>query len=130
MNNLSINLDNLHPEQIRAIKNILAQKNKNFKSVTEVLEISDNIIEDLQILARDLSEDQLKSQLKEAEEYYNQQWEDLIQEVDEVEEKLDYILDFIKIQKIPYKPKAKTAEETLMEGITQTLDSLLKAYKS
>lgn len=133
MNNFTIDLDRLSPEQLTELQNLLdkfGSKKTNYKSVTEVLEESENIIEDLQTLARGLSEDELTEQLKEATDAYNNQWDDLMEQADLVEEKLDYLLDFIKIKKIQIKGTSKTPEfKVNFTDFTDIFDKLIKNYK-
>lgn len=123
-NTITIDLDKLTEDQLSLLQQLLDQgvaPETSYESVLDVLEESDNIIPDLQKLAETLSEEELTEQLQQAEQFYNKKFDNLMDQADEVEEMLDYLIDFTKIFY-----KNKPAYKFDFSDIQKTLEKLLK----
>lgn len=99
-NTITIDLDKLNEEQLSLLQQLFDRgvaPEASYENVLEVLENSDTIITDLQKLAQNLTEDELTDQLRQAEEFYNNKFDDLMDQADEVEEMLDHLTIFTRI---------------------------------
>ena len=99
-NTITIDLDKLNEEQLSLLQQLFdmgVAPEASYENVLEVLENSDTIITDLQKLAQNLTEDELTDQLRQAEEFYNNKFDDLMDQADEVEEMLDHLTIFTRI---------------------------------
>lgn len=99
-NTITIDLDKLNEEQLSLLQQLFdggVTPEASYENVLDVLENSDTIITDLQKLAQNLTEDELTDQLRRAEEFYNNKFDDLMDQADEVEEMLDHLTIFTRI---------------------------------